>query len=68
MSETNFRRLLEFIFHMTLVNGEERKNASYFSFNSGDTVADLAVLAREKKGSTWYLPGNSNLTSRSTYR
>ncbi|XP_063864480.1 uncharacterized protein LOC135102840 [Scylla paramamosain] len=55
MTETNFRRLLEFIFYMALVNEEVRKNASYFSFKPGDTVADLAVLIREKKG----LPGSS---------
>ncbi len=50
MTKINFKRFLEFIFCITLVNEEVRKNASYFSFKQGDTVVDLAVLIREKNG------------------
>ncbi len=61
MTETDFRRLLEFIFYISLVNGEVKKTASHFRFKPGDTVADLAVLIREKRG----LPGASPETQTS---
>ncbi len=61
MTETDFRRLLEFIFYISLVNGEVKKTASYFSFKQGDTVADSAVLIREERG----LPGTSPETQTS---